>query len=532
VGVILIIVAIEATRQSWGIILPIVTIIAILYAFTCQYWPGAFYHSPYSLNYLLSHLSAGFSGMYGGTALGVSANYIFLFIVFGALLQVSGSTGFFMEAGKLAARRLRGGPAQTAVVSSLLVGMVTGSAVANVALTGAFTIPLMKKVGYAPYQAGAIEATASSAGQITPPVMGASAFMMAAITGILYFDIVVASFIPALLYYVAVGCYCEMAARRRGLHPPPEKVDYRLMFSRAPLFFVPLGILVYLLAQYYSPMFAIFWGVLAVVIVSLIRKDTRQPFREWRKGIVEGAVTGAKMAVSVAAIGFIISVFSFTGLGMKLSGMVETWSLGYLWLGAILTMLVSLILGCGMPTLAAYLLVAFMVAPVFVNWGVGLLQAHLFCFYFAVISAVTPPVALAALVGAGMAGAPYFKTAMEAWKISVPAYIVAYALIWNPTLILQPPSLVVGVLTLLAMCLGLLAFASVVNLQFLTRLNLLEVLTVALIAAGSFVYVFTMNYWFLVAGGALFAIFALWQRQRQKAEDTGAIPVPVPTMEG
>ena len=517
IGTILVILALVACWLSFGPVLPIIALIFITYFQFGQFFPGFLYHYPFSFDDLVSRICIGMDGMYGVSG-SISANFIFLFILFGGILQVSGATDFFLELGKAAGRKLKGGPAQTAVVSSLLVGSVTGSAMANVGITGAYTIPLMKKVGYTPEQAGAIEASASSGGQVMPPVMGASAFMLVGITGIAYIHVMAAAVIPAILFFLAIALYCEFRARALGIAPLIEKVDTRLMITRAYLFIIPLGLLIYLLILGRSPMYAIFWAIITLIVLSFIRRETRPSPRKLAQGFISGASTGAGIGAACAVVGMILAIVTGTGLGIKLSSAVVGWSLGNLVILSVLAMLASILLGMGVPTLGAYILVAMLVAPALVNLGVPLLQAHLFSLYFAIFSGITPPVALAALVAAGIAGANYFKTSVEAWKVSLPAYIIAFVFIWNPTLVGNPPSPLVGVLTIIAIVVGIATITMVVTSQYLTRLNRLEMAIIMLSGIGLFAYCFTMNNLFFAFGATLFVALTFWQVKRRAAE--------------
>ena len=517
-GTILVILALVACWESFGPVLPILASLFITYFLFGQYLPGFLYHYPFSFADVMSRVCIGMDGMYG-TAGSVSANYIFLFMVFGSLLQVTGASEFFLELGKVAGKKLRGGPAQTAVVSSLLVGTVTGSAMANVGITGAYTIPLMKKVGYKPEQAGAIEAAASSGGQIMPPVMGAVAFMMAGITGIPYVQVMAAALIPALLYYLGVGSYCEFRARALGIAPTQEKINVRLMLSRSYLFFVPLLLLIYMLLRGFSPMYAVFWAIISLVALSFISKETRPSPKKMAEGLTSGASAGARIAAACAVVGLIVATMSGAGLGLKLSSAVVAWSFGNLALLCILTMLASMLLGMGVPTLAAYVMVATLVAPAMVNFGVPLLQAHLFCLYFAVFSGVTPPVAVAALAGAALAGADYFKTSIEACKICIPAYIIGYIFIWNPTLVAKFPSPLSATLTLVAVTIGVATIAMVATSQYLTRLNSSEMTLAVVSIVGLLGYCFTMNNLLFSVGAAVFAFLTIWQVKKMRAAE-------------
>jgi TRAP transporter 4TM/12TM fusion protein len=454
VGTILVALVIEATRRGWGPILPIVAGLFITYFIFGHFLGGPLGHKEFKYAFIISYLSVGLTGIFG-QFLAISADQVFLFVVFGSLLSVIKINDLFFELGKGMGRYFRGGPGQTAVISSSLVGTVTGAAVANVAITGAFTIPFMKKVGYTPAQAGGIEATASTGGQIMPPVMGASAFLMASFLGVPYAAVMAAALIPALLYYWTVVLGVQFMSVQSGIEAPEEKIDRVLVARRLPLFLVPLGIMIAMLAMNYSPSLAAFWAIVVAIAMSYLTADTRPEFGALLKCLAEGAVTGAQIGISLAIVGIMAQTLITTGLGSKIAGLVELLSGGNLVVALILTMFVSLLLGCGVPTAAAYSLVAIVVIPSLVRMGVEPMAAHFFAFYFAVISAVTPPVALAALAGAGIAGAGFMRTSLEAFKLAIAGFIIPFLVIFNPTIILQPPGWIQAIGTAIAVPLGM-----------------------------------------------------------------------------
>lgn len=460
VGLLIMFVVIEATRLAWGIVLPIVAMIFVLYFFLGHHIPGALYHHKFGFDFVVSYLSIGLSGVYG-SFLSVSGNSVFLFVVFGSLLSLIRVNDLFLELGKAAGRVLEGGPGQTAVVASSLVGMVTGAAVANVAVTGAFTIPFMKKAGYKPYEAGAIEATASTGGQIMPPVMGASAFLMASFMGVSYASVMAAALLPALLYYWCVMLGVQFISINRGVKAPKEKVDKRLLVSRLPAFLIPLTLLVVLLAMRYSPGIAAFWAIVVGILLSYVNVQTRPTgLGQVCKAIAEGSVVGAKIAVSLAVVGIMAQTLISTGLGNKIAGLVELLSGGNVVVALVLTMLVSIILGCGVPTSAAYALVAIIVVPTLIHIGVSEVSAHFFAFYFAVISAITPPVALAALAGAAISGAPYMRTSFAAFKLAVSGFIIPFLVVFNPAIVFNFESVEWAIGSAIAVPIGLTAFTA------------------------------------------------------------------------
>ena len=470
IGVLLIVLVVEATRQVWGITLPIVATIFVLYFLFGNSLPGVMHHEHFDFNYVVSYLSIGLSGIYG-LFLGISANQVFLFVVFGSLLGIIKINDLFFEMGKGVGRVFQGGPGQTAVVSSALVGMVTGAAVANVAIVGSFTIPFMKRIGYRPEIAAAIEATASTGGQIMPPVMGASAFLMAAFLGVPYATVMVAAIVPAVLYFWCCVLGVQFISVSEGIKAPKEAIDKRMIYRRLPLFLVPLLILIALLAMHYSPSDAAFWTIIVAVALSCIGKETRPGPRELVRCIAGGAVVGAQIGISLAIVGLLAQTMITTGLGDKIAGLVEVFSGGHVLLALILTMAVSIVLGCGIPTSAAYALVAIVVVPGIIRLGVAPLSAHFFAFYFAVISALTPPVALASLAAAGIAKANYYKTSLSAFKLAISGFIIPFLIVYNPFITLNVVNWALAIGTVVAVPIGLTTLTALLYDCGLVRFN-------------------------------------------------------------
>ncbi len=523
ISIILIVLVTEATRQAWGWTLPIVASLFVAYFFLGHLVPGPLYHRPFSIDYVLSYLCIGLSGVYG-TFLAISANFIFLFVVFGALMEVIKINDLFFEAGKVAGKFLQGGPGHTAVVSSSMVGMVSGAAVANVAITGAFTIPYMKRVGYHPNLAGAIEATASTGGQLMPPVMGASAFLMAFFLGIPYVEVMIAGILPAIFYYLAVGVGVQLIAVSNNIKSPVETPDWRLILRRLPLFLVPITIIVTLLILRYSPMLAAFWAIIAAVLLSCLSKETRPTVMSLIRCLSRGALVGARIGASLAVVGLMAQTLISTGLGAKIAGLVESLSGGELFIALLITMFVSILLGCGCPTTAAYSLVAIVVVPALIKFGIEPISAHFFAFYFAIISALTPPVALAALAGAGIAGGSYFKTAINAFKLAIAGFIIPYLIVFNPILTLNPESWISGAGSIISITIGLVSISASLYdcglVKFYTKERVLTIcVTLMMLGYNIFRHVSSipLEYPFFLAGLILFGIVLKMQIKQKKA---------------
>ncbi|MFC2002978.1 TRAP transporter permease [Chloroflexota bacterium] len=447
IGVILIILCLWATTIAFGPILPVFISFFIIYGVLGQHLPQPFTTTDMELGRMVARLGIGLEGIYG-KLLGASATMIFLYLVFGGLLQATGAPHFFLQLGRLVGRRMRGGGAMTAVISSALVGMVTGIPTANVAITGAFTIPMMKKMGYRPEQAGAIETAASSGGQFMPPIMGSSAFIIAAVLGISYRTVMLSALIPALLYFGVMALYVQLQAMRLNVQPLREEVSARELLTYGPLFFVPLLVIIAILVYGFTAGMAAFWGVVSLVIVSLLRKQTRISLKQWTTGITDGAIIGSKIGIACASLGMMIAIMVCTGLGVRLPLMVEAFSGGNLLIALAFTMVVSILLGMGVPTPAAYVLVSMLTAPVLIRMGLQPLQAHFFCFLFAVASGMTPPVAVPAIVASQIANSPYMRTAIESAKVGMAAFLLPYLIVFIPALLLLPMPLLPAVMGL------------------------------------------------------------------------------------
>jgi TRAP transporter 4TM/12TM fusion protein len=432
-GGVLILLVLELARRATGWGLVIVCLLALGYAFAGPYLPGFLAHRGYGVVRLVEQLFLSTEGIWG-VPLGVSADFVYLFVLFGAVLDVAGGGALLIALANRVAGRTRGGPAKTAAVASALMGSLSGSAVANVVTTGSFTIPLMKRAGFRPFFAGAIEAAASTGGQLMPPVMGAGAFILATWTNIPYLEVAAAAVIPAILYYAALIAAIHFRAGRMGIKPAGtgdvEKVSDRLHLL------LPLAAIVILLGMGRSPMRAAFWGVTSAFVMAYLRPATRPSLPEIRT-VMERAGRGAvQVAAACAAAGIVVGVASLTGIGLRMSELIIQVSGGNLLSALMLTALGSIVLGMGLPTTAAYVVLAALGAPALVQLGVPLLAAHLFIFYFGCISNVTPPVSLAAFAAAGISGAPPLKTAMTAAVLAGAGFVVPFMFVYGPPLLL------------------------------------------------------------------------------------------------
>lgn len=436
-GSIFLLLVLEAGRRSVGWSVPLIAIIFLLYAFLGPYLPEILAHKGYSLKRLSTYLSLSTDGIFS-IPLGVSAQFIFLFILYGAILRKSGAGKFFTDLAFALTGWARGGPAKAAVISSCFFGMISGSSVANTVTTGTFTIPLMKKTGYPPFFAGAVEASASTMGQIMPPIMGAGAFIMAEFLGIPYFQVCIAAAIPATLSFFAIFMQVHYRAVLLGIKgiPRAELPSLKTTLQSGFHHLFSLLLLIYLLAQDFSPERAVFWAIWAAVFCSYWRKHTRMSFADLLSGFKEGALGTVEVAAACGVAGIIIGTITVTGLGLKFSSLIMDLSMGYLLLALPLTAISCLALGMGVPTTASYIIISSLAVPALIHYGVMAIAAHLFIFYYATRADVTPPVALAAYAGAGIAEANPSKTGYAAFWLGMAGYIVPFMFIYGPELLL------------------------------------------------------------------------------------------------
>jgi TRAP transporter 4TM/12TM fusion protein len=463
---VLILVTLEACRRVAGIFLSVVAFVFIVYGFIGPYLPGMLYYSGMSLKTFtdLQFLTDG--GLFG-IPTGVSAEVVFYFVLFAAFLQESGGGQFFIDLATRLTGRMKGGPAKAAVVASSLMGTINGSAVANVVSTGVFTIPLMKRIGYSPRFAAAVESVASTGGQLMPPIMGAGAFVMADITGIPYLKIVVAAAIPAVLYYLSLFLMVDFQARKLGLREVSREdmPSNTAILSRIQLI-IPLLILVYVMVTGFTVTMGAFLATLSTVFISWFKKDTRITPRRFVKALENGGKRAIAVAIPCAAASVIVGMIIYTGLGLKLTSVIILLSGGKLLPALLLVMVACIILGMGMPTTSAYIMTSVLMAPALQELGLAAIVAHLFIFYFSILSMITPPVAVAAFAAAGIAESDSMKTGIDAFRLSFAAFLIPFAFAYNPALILQGP-LLDTTWTAFTCVIGVAALASVMVGHFL-----------------------------------------------------------------
>ena len=515
-AVVLIVTLFDACRRTIGWPIVILAAIFIAYGLFGAYLPDGLAHRGYSLKRISAQLYLGGGGIFG-TPLGVSATFVTGVVVLGALLEKTGAGQVLMDFATGLTGRMRGGPAKAAVVGSSLMGMISGTAVANVLTTGPISIPLMRKSGYRKEAAGAIEAVASTGGQLMPPVMGAAAFIMAEFTATSYLTIAKAAFLPAVIFYAVLLAMVHFEAVKRNiplLREADSTTDWASIVKRSYLL-APLPVFVSMLLNGYSIMLSSFWAVVASIIVSYFSRGSAQTPRRMVETAVTAAYAVIPVALACAAAGCIIGIITLTGVGLKFSTLVVLLSGGQLPLALMLTMLTCLILGMGLPTAAAYILVATLVAPALVDLGVGLLAAHLFVLYSAMLSSITPPVALAAYAAASISQGNPLKIAVLACQFGMGAFAVPYFFVYDPALLGIDVTWVQVVVSFITAIAGGVSASIAMLGVFAYRLNIIERLGFALAAV-----LFLNSDWRYDALAAIVAgALVFWNLRKGAAEE-------------
>jgi len=526
----------EACRRVIGFIMTGICTTAILYAMYGPYMPELIIHKGYSIERIATTLWLTTEGIFG-LPIGVAATFVFVFVLFGAILESTGGGNFFIELAYALTGRFSGGPAKTSVIASGFMGSVSGSAVGNVVATGSFTIPMMKKVGYRPHVAGAIEAAASTGGQLMPPIMGAGAFLMAEFTNTSYLTIIKVALMPAFMYYFAVLIFVHYEAKKFGLKGQPKESLPKVLevIKNGLHFIVPVGILIYVLMSNYSPMMAGFVAVISTLAASLIANTIRWTLQAYRPGskpsservslggfatkefklVVTALENGAKNAIMVsvacAAAGIIVGMVTLTGMGLKFSSLVLDLSFGIKVLAILLIGAASLVLGMGLPVTASYIVLATLAGPALLDMGVPILVAHMIVFWYSQDANVTPPVSLASFAGAGVAGANPMRTAFTSWKLAKGLYIIPIIMAYRPLLGVGENYQLLHwsvFFTVFVTTLGLVAFASTLERYFIRKATLVETILFALSALG----LFWPEYWTNIAGIILFTLVVVMQK--------------------
>ncbi len=442
-AILTVLLVLETARRVTGWVLPILALIFLSYPFFSysEWLPRMLMTRKFDLGDIFGQLFLKTEGLFS-TAIGASVQYIFLFILFGAFLSKSGMGQFFNDLALALAGHRRGGPAKVAVISSALMGSINGSAVANVVGTGAFTIPLMKKIGYGKNFAGAVEASASIGGQILPPVMGASAFIMAETTGISYGTIALAAILPALLYFLGVIMQVHFRAGRSNLRgiPKPDLPRVKEVLKEGGHLILPLVGLVVFLGSGVPVAYSAFYTIVLTIIVAAFKKSTRMKVKDILSALENGTRQSLSTIIACGVVGIVIGVVNLTSFGSTLTSAITELGAGSLFLTLFLTMIASIILGMGLPSIPAYIITATMAAPALAEFGVPILMAHMFVFYFGIFANITPPVALASFAGAGLAGGSPMKTGFASLRLALAGFIVPYLFVYEPALLLIDPT--------------------------------------------------------------------------------------------
>ena len=483
IGTLGMLMVLEAARRIVGLPIVIVVLCFLAYGFLGPYMPGPLAHRGLTINQMVGHIFYTTEGVFG-IPLGVSSTFIFLFILFGAYLEKTGLGKFFIDIANAIAGWASGGPAKVAVISSALQGTISGSSVANVVGSGSFTIPMMKKLGYHKNFAGAVEAAASTGGQLMPPIMGAAAFLMAEFVGVPYMEVVKAAVVPAILYFLGVFLGVHFEAKKNNLEGTPRSQlpPWGEIMKEEGHLAIPLIAIIGLLASGYTPMKAALAGIFISILTAMLRKNTRMTIPDIVDGLVKGARGALGVIIACASAGMIIGIVTKTGVGLKLASALVTVAAGNFMLLLICTMLTSLILGMGVPTTANYVITSTIAAPALIQLGVPILAAHMFVFYFGIIADITPPVALAAYAGSAISGGDPLKTGVNASKLGIAAFIIPYVFVLSPSILGIGATFFSVAFTTITALIGMTGISGAMIGQFYTKANPLE--RIILLAGG------------------------------------------------
>ena len=434
---ILVVVLLLITYRTTGKFMAILAAVFILYALAGRYMPGVLGHRGETWKRLMTFLYVSTEGIFG-TPIGIAATYIMAFVVFGAFLEIFGTGEWFVDFSYALTGRFRGGPAKNAVIASALMGMISGSSAANVVTTGTFTIPLMKKSGYSDVESGAIEAVASTGGMFTPPIMGAGAFILAEYVGIRYGKVATASIFPALMYYISILFAVDAMAVKHNINglDKGQLPSMKEVMKKRGAMAIPIIILVGLICYGYSPMKSAVFSLVSVLVCACFSKETRPTLKKVLKALERGSRSVVPIVSTCACAGIIVGVLSITGLGAKLSYSLIYLAHGNIYIGAVITALITILLGCGMPAAAVYVVLASILAPSLVKMGAEPLAAHMFIFFFSCIGTITPPVAITSYTAAAIAGADANKTGWTAFRLGIVAFIIPFIFLTSPALIM------------------------------------------------------------------------------------------------
>ena len=477
VGSVMLFMILVCTRRVTGNPLPLICLIFLLYAVFGHLLPGLLTHKQFSWKTLIDMLMFTSEGLYG-QPLSVSSSYVAMFVLFGAFLSVSGAGQWFIDMAFSLTGRARSGPAMTSIVSSAAMGTISGTGVAIVVATGSFTIPLMQSRGYTKRFSGAAVATAATGGQIMPPVMGASAFILAEMIGLPYSDVAIAAIIPAVLYFAACGLQVDFEAAKLGMKGlSKEELPGKLeTFLIGWIYLVPLLVLIYTLciAKLSNNMCAIY-SIISLIVVALVfkQKGQRFSFKMFLQSLESGARDMVSVALACATAGIMIGILTKTGLGLKFTSLLLSFSRGNKFLTMLLTMICCVILGMGLPTTAAFIITSTLCAPALIQLGISTMAAYMFVFYFACMSAITPPVALAAYAASGISGASAWDTGWTATKLGLAGFVIPFFFCYNPAMLMEGTFLEI-IQVCITSILGIICLAGGLEGFMLTKINIVE----------------------------------------------------------
>jgi TRAP transporter 4TM/12TM fusion protein len=511
------ILVLEASRRVAGWELTAMAAVFVAYAYLGPYLPGDFGHRGYTFSDIANYMYVTTEGIFGD-ATAVSASFIILFIIFGAFLSKSGMGTLFNDLSLSLAGSSKGGPAKVGVIASAVHGSINGSAVASVVTTGSFTIPMMKRVGYKPEFAAAVEATAAVGGQILPPVMGAAAFIMAETLGVPYITIAIAALIPAIMYYFGLLVQVHLRADRDNLQglSKSELPKVKDVLRERGHMLLPLIMLVVLLMMGYTPTLVAVVTIVATIIIAALRPSSRMNFRDILQALENGVRDALGVAAACAAVGITVGVFSLTGLGLKLANIILMMGSGSLFMTLFFTMIASIILGLGLPSIPCYIITATMAAPALSTFGIDPLAAHLFVFYFGAIANLTPPIALAAFAGAGIAGSDPQRTGWISCKLALAGFIVPFIFIYKPAMLILDSGVMDIVIATGTTVLAVMALAAATEGFLFTKLNWLMR---AVMIAGGVLLIFPEGL-AIGAGLALMAVAVVYQFMKKRSSAT------------
>jgi TRAP transporter 4TM/12TM fusion protein len=509
-GAIVILLSLEVARRVVGWVLPLLAVIALLYAYLGPYVPGVLGHFGFGVQRIVEYTAVGMGGIYG-IVTNTYATFIFPFIVFASFLQAAGGGAAIEEISSALAGGTRGGPAKVAVVSSGFIGSVTGSSAANAVVTGSYTIPLMIKTGYKPQTAAAIEAAASTGGQFMPPIMGAAAFLIASFTETPYLEVIKISAYPALLYFVGVGMMVHFVAAREGLKglPKEQLPKIKQTFIRRGYMLLPIIMILTVLVAGYSAQLAAVVAIAFTIGLSYIRKDTRMGPKKIVAALIQGAKNSLAVGATAGVIGIMMAIVTMTGLGIKFSSVVISMSGGFLPLTVLLVAVAGYLLGMGVTITATYILLSVLAVPALMELGIPLITAHLVAFWFCETGGVTPPVALVAFAASSIAKCNPYKAGVEAVRLASPLFIIPMLFIYTPILMDGPLPNVME--TMVSCLIGMTAYAGMMQGYWSKRVNLLERLLLGVAA----VCLFVPNVYSDLAGVLVLVLVTLINRRKE-----------------